>query len=206
MLIIFLLFLMTQTLKGIIMNKLSIADSIWDVILENYESFHKQFPELKFHAQKKTDFEKLYQKEYSSFMTKYMNENTKSLDAHKQAAIIIICCLELNIIDASNCSLSNAKEICLIPQIIAINAALSYMLYCLNQTLAQKHIHKQIDRYYLPITYACDTPYEKSMCRILLYEQNDNNLHFNILELADRLFLLEYINLLQYGIEPSMLK
>ena len=35
------------------MNNLSIADSIWDVILENYESFHKQFPELKFHAQKK---------------------------------------------------------------------------------------------------------------------------------------------------------
>ena len=30
-------------------------------------------------------------------MTKYMNENTKSLDAHKQAAIIIICCLKLNI-------------------------------------------------------------------------------------------------------------
>lgn len=84
------------------------------------------------------------------------------------------------------------------------------MLKCLNDILDVKHINKRIPNYYFPVALACDTPYEKILSRLLIYkkERRDNisDMAVDALDLADRYFLLEYINLLQYGIEPSTLK
>ncbi len=77
----------------------------------------------------------------------------------------------------------------------------------LSERLRKKKISTQVEQYYFPVAFACNTPYGNIMCRILYYEQHkEHGMDFNVLELADRLFLLEYINLLQYGIEPTLLK
>lgn len=134
-----------------------------------------------------------------------MTDDTVVLDSHKQAALLTICCLQLNIIEYSEIP-QDDDELHIIPQMIAVNVGLSYMLQCLNDLLQIKKINKRIERYYFPIALACSTKYEKIMCRILFQEQHEKDLDFNVLELADRYFLLEYINLLQYRIEPTLLK
>ena len=188
-------------------DNMSLTDSVWDALYHGFKEIQMKYPELKFNSDKKGKFNQLYEKTYNEIIEKYITKKTQTLDAHKQAAIIIVCCLKLKVIDVSMCSKhSDNADINLIPQIIAINVGLSYMLECLNRILKSKHIYKHIERYYLPIAFACDTPYEKVMCRLLANEQNSGDLTLVILELADRLFLLEYINLLQYKIEPSLLK
>lgn len=56
----------------------------------------------------------------------------------------------------------------------------------------------------LPNAQSCGTPYMEIMCRNLYYAKNDYKL--NPLDLADRLFLVEYIALTKEGIAPDILK
>lgn len=180
-----------------------IVDEAWSAITEMYEMYKISYPLLVFHNDKKKDFDKLFKAEYKNIMDRFMTEETDKLDSHKQAALLIICFLKLRIIEHS---LDNKDEISIVPQLIAVNTGLSYMLTCLNDRLKEKNIKKKIERYYMPIATACDTPYPEILCRILYQEQHEPDMDFNILELSDRLFLLEYINLLQYGIEAQSLK
>lgn len=180
-----------------------IINEAWSAIAEIYEMYRTRYPSLVFHNDRKNDFDKLFKAEYKNVMDRFMTEETDKLDSHKQAALLIICFLKLGIIEHSP---DNKDEISIVPQLIAVNIGLSYMLICLNDRLKEQNIKKKIERYYMPIATACDTPYPEILCRILYHEQNESDMDFNILELSDRLFLLEYINLLQYGIEPQSLK
>ncbi len=188
-------------------NKIwKITESIWHTISDAYENYKNTCPELIFHNDRKEQFNSLYKKKYTNVMERFMTDGTNELDSHKQAALITICCLQLNIIEYSKPPADNNDELHIIPQIIAIGVGLSYMLQCLNDLLRVQKIKKQIERYYFPVALACNTPYEKIICRILYLEQHEDDMDFNVLELADRYFLLEYLNLLQQGIEPSLLK
>ncbi len=187
-------------------NNWKIIDSVWPIISEGYKNYKKTYPELIFHDEMKEQFNSLYQKKYRDIMNRFMTDDTNILDSHKQAALLTICCLQLNIVEYPEQLQNKGDELCIIPQIIAINVGLSYMLQCLNDLLQAKKIHKHIRQYYFPVALACNTPYDKIICRILYLEQHEDDMDFNVLELADRYFLLEYINLLQHRIEPSMLK
>lgn len=180
-----------------------LSNSIWDTISNAYEEYKLAYPQLIFHRDKKHDFDKRFKERYLDVKIRFMTDNSETLDSHKQAAIITVCILELKIIECPE--EENNDSLCIIPQMIAISVALSYMLECLNSLLKKKR-KKQIDRYYFPVALACDTKYEKIMCRILYQEQHEEDMNFNVLELSDRYFLLEYINLLQHGIEPPLLK
>lgn len=136
-------------------------------------------------------------------MARFMQTDTGAMDAHKQAAILTISCLEANVIEHR---LDDSEKISIVPQSTALNVTLSYMKRCMNDTLKEKGIAKRIDKYYLPVAIACDTPYQEIMCRLLYHEQTEKDMTLNVLELSDRYFLLEYINLLQRGIEPHTLK
>lgn len=182
---------------------LGIIKETWPIIIKSYQIYKKNYPSLIFHDDKQEQFSKLFQKSYYDVIQKFMTEETKTLDAHKQAALLTICFLQLNIIEHP---LENTNEISIIPQMIALDISFTYMLKCLNDSLQKHGIKKKVERYYMPVATACDTPYPEIICRILYYEQNDADMGFNILELSDRYFLIEYINLLQHGIEPHLLK
>lgn len=183
-----------------------LTDKVWETIGAQAEQAKKKYPSLIFHDEKKEEFNQKYKEKYNEIMSRFMTQDTKELDSHKQAAIIIICCLQVGVIEYSESLPDKKDEFLLLPQIIAVNVGLSFMQDCLTQRLKEKGIRKKVEQYYFPVAFACDTPYGNIMCRILYYEQNENDMDFNVLELSDRLFLLEYINLLQYGIDPTYLK
>ena len=180
-----------------------IVSAAWKAIEEGYEECCKKYDRVIFHEDRYEEFERLFMEQYRDVKDRFMVDNTVALDSHKQAAILTICCLEANVIEHIS---DDPNQISIVPQMIAINVALSYMKNCINEVLKDKGINKKIDIYYLPVALACETPYQEIMCRMLYYEQNESDMSFNVLELADRYFLLEYINLLQRGIEPNLLK
>lgn len=180
-----------------------ILDVAWKAVQQGYVECHKKYASLVFHANRDEEFFKCFSELYEDIMRRFMKEGTTELDTHKQAAILTISCLKANVIEYT---LDDSEHISIIPQMIAVNVGLSYMKDCMNDILRRKKIGKHIDKYYLPIAIACGTPYQEIMCRILYHEQNESDMSFNVLELSDRYFLIEYINLLQRGIEPYLLK
>lgn len=184
-------------------SQYNIIESSWKIIEEEYEKCHQKYSELIFHSEKFDEFKQLFINQYNDIMKRFMKEDTTALDPHKQAAILTISCLKANIIEHK---LEDSDKISIIPQMIAVNIGLSYMKDSMNKILKEKKSKKKIKQYYLPIAIACETPYSEIICRILYHEQNEPDMSFNILELSDRYFLLEYINLLQRGIEPHLLK
>lgn len=175
----------------------------WTEIQSEFEQYHKGYPELVFHNDRYDGFRNLFNVKYTDIMNRFMQEDTEALDSHKQAALLTICCLELKIVEHP---MSGSGKISIVPQIIALNVGLNYMLKCLNEKLFAKRIFTKIDKYYFPVAIACETPYIEIMCRLLYHEQNEPGMSFNVLELADRYFLLEYITLLQRRIEPTLLR
>ncbi len=154
-----------------------------------------------YNKEKEEDFVRLYEKKYDELISKFM-KNTKVLDSHKQAALITITCLESEIIKYR---LENNEQFSILPQIIAINIGLSYMMELLNVQLKKK-LYNPIDKYEMPVAIACETPYIEIMSRLLYQAETYSWSGYNVLDLADRYFLLEYITLLQNGIEPLVLK
>lgn len=163
------------------------------------EMFHEKDDTVAFVRENEKNFSEEFKKNYAHIMNQYMKD-TKELDSHKQAAIIVISAMKSGLVTAGYPD----DKITLAPELILVKVALSYMNDILNQKLKQSSRFK-INKFSLPLPLSCDTPYIEVMCRLLYYEQIGKE-HFNILELSDRFFLLEYINLLQNGIEPSLLK
>lgn len=175
----------------------------WKTIQDGYYECHEKYPSLVFHNDKFDEFKNIFEDKYTDVMRRFMRSDIEALDAHKQAAILTISCLEANVIEHK---LTDSKQLSVVPQFIAINVGLSYMQNCINDILKERGIRKKIDKYYFPVAVACDTPYPEIMCRLLYHEQNEQDMSYNVLELAEKYFLLEYINLLQRGIEPYLLK
>lgn len=174
----------------------------WEAIEKECGRLAKKDPTLSFDAGKYNNFEKFFRTHYDSIMERFMRD-TSELDSHKQAAIITVSCLESGAVAVEK---TDEDMINIGPQIIALTVGLSYMNDRLNELLARKHLNYKIDAYTFPVAIACDTPYMEIMSRILYYEETEPDMQYNIMELSDRFFLLEYINLLQHGIEPMLLK
>lgn len=178
-----------------------IIDYTWQQFKEQCEEFKENEPTLVFHTEKYDEYGALFRKKYDDILKRFMKQTTE-LDSHKQAAIITICCLEADVITHE----VDEGSISIIPEIIAVNVGLSYMNDRLNELLKKKRIGKSIPQYILPLAISCETPYMEIICRLLYYNKNEEDMCFNVLELSDRYFLLEYINLIQNGIEPYLLK
>lgn len=150
-----------------------------------------------------------FEKQYKMIKDNFMSEDTKVLDAHKQAALVVGCVLETQIIEQS--STDAEDQIPIGPYVVALNVALSLLEDDIKSRLCvDSYSDKQIS-INMPIPFACNTPYFEIMCRLLYHEdtaQNKNtpwkDLRYNVLEWADRFYLLEYITILTAGINPSV--
>ncbi|MCM1246294.1 MAG: hypothetical protein NC293_11695 [Roseburia sp.] len=181
-----------------------LAKKFWEYI----EARAQEKPDsIIFNSEKKEEFLQSYTKEYKLIINNYMKWGTTSLDSHKCAALFIIQCLKSEIFTLGKWDEEDTK-INIYPQLVAIDIAFAFMLKCLQETLGKKRIKKKIKAYDLPMPYSCDKPYIDVMARILYYEKDKNELglSYNLFELSDRLFLIEYLTLLQNGIEPLRLR
>lgn len=133
-----------------------------------------------------------------------MYDDVQELDRHKLAAIIICSIIKADAIQSIYPY--KAKEYIFDGnEKIALDIGLSYMNASLKKLLSRRPQEgEKFDDFILPKASMCDTEYISIMCRNLCYAKRDYKL--NPIDLANTLFLLEYITLIQVGINPETMK
>lgn len=158
---------------------------------------------------------------YNNILNKYMDDSTEHLDRHKQASILIVSAIKTNIIFSPEYTVSTDEnpypkeaveevndKIFIGLERISLLAGLAYMLNELNEKLEEKGINK-IDLFSFPEPFACNTKYFDVLIRSLYYYQkyaSKSEDDFYVMELANTLFLIEYLTLLKNNIDVSILK
>lgn len=179
------------------------VDSIWTAILKANELYSKSDDiEFDISPEKKKDFSDSFEQEYNRIKETYMASNVNFLDRHKVAAIIICTIIKERII--INKRELDSNSIFMGLEMIALSVGLSYMQRELNDFLRRKGETKLVNSYTMPIAMACDTDYFDILSRNLYFANRDYKL--NPLDVADKLFLLEYITLKEKRIDPLILK
>lgn len=178
-----------------------LIENVWDLLRDEYDKYNQKNPNFKFDQTKKEDFERVFFDKYNFVKTKYMDSSVEDLDRHKVAALIIVSLLEINAF-----SYEGLDDDCIFigAELLSLKAGFAYMVEKLNEKLSQKGCHKKIEKINFPNAQSCETSYMDIMCRNLYYAKEEGKL--NPLDLADRLFLVEYIALLKEEIDPDILK
>ena len=131
-----------------------------------------------------------------------MKDSSKPLDRHKIAAILIISTIRTDVLKSTK---KNENDIFIGNYILATEVGLSYMLQILNEELEKREL-PPIEKYYFPEAFSCKTDYSKIFYRNLYFSNENADWGLNPLDIAERLFLLEYITLLKNEIDTSILK
>ena len=179
-----------------------LVNNIWELILEEYKKYGGNDSKLVFDASQVDNFKLLFESKYNHLKEKYMDKSVKHLDRHKVAALIIVSLLEVSPFSIQ--LPDDGQYISIANELIALKAGLAYMVQSLNKKLEQKNAKKQIETFVFPEAQSCSTSYMEIMCRNLYYAKRDFQL--NPLDLAERLFLIEYISLIKSEINPDILK
>lgn len=157
---------------------------------------------IKIDNSKKDEFTKCFDKYRKYILKHYMSENTRELDRHKNAGIIVVSLIEANVI--LPCVNIPKDKVFLGDKIYALTVALSYMLFDLNETLKNKNL-KSVDKYFFPQSFSCENNFFDVMARNLYYNEENHILDNMVLDLANVFFLIEYITIIKEGIDPIQL-
>lgn len=143
-------------------------------------------------------FKKTFNDLYSQIMKGYMQKGVDNLDRHKVAAIIIVSIIKTVDIDYKNLPKSNVFWGI---ETVAVNIGLNFMCGELNEILKSNGYDGKVEKYDMPNAICCDTCFEDIMIRNLVYSEDNKEWGLNPLSLAENLFLLEYITIIQKGID-----
>lgn len=198
---------------------------IWASIAEYYRNNVAFTDEngIVFDENKEEAFVNTFVDLYERVKSHYMRNDVTDLDHHKQAAIIIYSLIKNSVIYSSNyknveygnnpkqIKLPEGQEYIFIElEKIALKAGLEYMANALNDILRKVGSgEKQIVEYNLPEPISCDNSYFIVLVRQLFYDfhyGNISNDEVYILSLANTLYLIEYMNLIEKKIDISKLK
>lgn len=180
-----------------------IINETWATLKKSCLGYARKDPYIEFDEDGFNRFREQFESLYASILKKYMVSSVTELDRHKLAAIMIISSINAETISYRLDKIP-PKTIFIGGEMIAVEVALSWMIEGLNSALKEKGVRVKIDKYVMPTAFACSTPYFEIFCRNLLYAQKDYVL--NPLDISDKLFLLEYITLLENHIDPTILK
>lgn len=146
-------------------------------------------------------FQKNFKELYNDILNNYMENQNNPLDRHKVAAIIIISIIKAEILKTKK----ENSGLFMGNYILAVEVGLSYMLGELNEKL-KEHEEKEINLFLFPNAISCNTNYFRILYRNLYYANNNKKWGLNPLDIAERLFLIEYRTLEKNGINPDNLK
>ncbi len=195
---------------------------IWESIKEYYlvRQSYASINGIKLDEEKKQKFIDTFVSLYCAIKTNYMQDSVKTLDHHKQAAIIIYSLISSSAITSTKYPHSDYKnnpkeaneqnpnlEVFVEPESVALKVGLEYMLGELNASLAATN-QKKIDNYAFPIPLSCTNDYLVVLIRQLFYDFTYGNIvnpEVYVLSLANTLYLIEYINLLDNEIDVKEL-
>ncbi len=143
-------------------------------------------------------FKKTFNDLYYKILNDYMEESVDNLDRHKVAAVIIISILKTIDIEYNNLP---KTKVLWGKQTVAVNIGLNYMCGELNKILAENGWDGEIEKFDMPNAISCNTSFEDIMIRNLVYAEDNPEWGLNPLTIAENLFLLEYITIIQRGID-----
>ncbi len=180
----------------------NLIKKIWDVINQGAEAITFSNPSVKYNKNSQEAFGKHFTDMYEYLTAKYMMDADEPLDRHKVAAITIISVIRSSVI---TCSKVEKENMFWGNYILATDSALVYMLSEMNKRLKSKN-KKEISSYFFPKAMACETDYYKIFYRNLYFADENSKWGLNPLDIAERLFLIEYITLEKNEIDPSILR
>lgn len=180
-------------------------EKTWSALEHECERWRNQ---IQFRSDRKDAYRKRYESNYTLIQDHFMSDDTKYLDIHKQIAILVISALEACVIEPSQPC--DDDSIAIGSYVVALNVALSYLTDYINKKISKGPYSGKTVSIAKPVAFACDTPYFEIMCRMLYYEDPNQKKGgiphyppgYNILEWADRFYLLEYITILLADINP----
>lgn len=143
-------------------------------------------------------YKKTFNDLYYKILNDYMEESVDNLDRHKVAAVIIISILKTIDIEYNNLP---ETKVLWGKQTVAVNIGLNYMCGELNKILAENGWDGEIEKFDMPNAISCNTSFEDIMIRNLVYAEDNPEWGLNPLTIAENLFLLEYITIIQRGID-----
>lgn len=178
-------------------------DKIWELLEVTVKQIKKQMPDVILDDGSYTRFSNNFKNLYNEIKEHYMESKVKNLDRHKVASSIITSIINSNIIIYQG-EIEQDKEF-FGQYLIAASVGITFMQNQLNQILIEKN-KEPIKSLWFPDPLSCDTPYFEIFCRNLYFSNNNDNWGINPLDIAEKLFLLEYVTLEKCGIDPHVLK
>ncbi len=175
---------------------------LWDNLKERTSLAQKHGWKISVNKSAHGLFQKRFEDLYRTMKDVYMRKGVVRLDRHKVAAVTIIAAIESKAVLYNGAD--EKSQVFLGCEMLATEVALAWMLEQFNLKI-EKAGYKPIGKYRMPEAYTCDTPYFEILCRSLYYAQRDGY-KLNPIDISEKLYLLEYITMLAYGIPQSALK
>jgi len=156
-------------------------------------------------------FEENFNRRQKFVLEQYMDESVKSLDRHKLSAIIIIELVRSNVMTLLQERNDADGNIAIDEYVFATLTGMELLRYWLNKKLIRRNI-PEIAKWEYPMLLACpDNEYYKVFARNLFFTQKSERTEeyatgFNELELAEKLYLFEYISLISNNIDVQQLQ
>lgn len=180
-------------------NKLNkMAKDFWSLIKKSASVYENN--ELVKFQDNFEQFRSSYVEQYKYILDNYMKDKNESLDRHKVAAIIIIAIIKAAVLKPKTLDEKFTGNYAL-----AVDVALNYMLDEVNEILREND-KQRIEGYVFPKATTCKTEYYKIFYRNIYYIEKNAEWTLNPLDIAERLFLLEYITLLENKMDPNTIK
>lgn len=190
----------------------STINQFWSALEKAVRYYKGLDHNIHFDSSKKDVFFETVTERYNSIKDCYMipeivdeekedSEKRNHLDRHKVAAIFIVVAIENRLISYS-ADIPDGKKFmgC---EMFVTEVAWNWMVGELDDALQKAGSDQHIDDLVLPIAFACPTTYFDIFCRELYYANEKGKLFE--LDIAENLFLLEYITLLRKNIDPNIL-
>ena len=181
-----------------------IVEKTWSMLDKAIKGIGRSADFMYVDSSAKEAFEDRFNNLYNHILNDYMKDTVEALDRHKVASIITVALIEADVIKFIGEIPSEKKFFG--NYLVAASIGISYMQDRLNKKLIEKGENPIGKLWMPPYALSCDTPYFEIMCRNLYYSNNEFGWGLNPLEMADKLFILEYITLEKNGINPLILK
>lgn len=181
-----------------------LTNEIWDIVKIGADAMCAEDSKIRFKESQKHVFENSCKKIYDDIL-EYMEDKKNPLDRHKMTAIFIISVIKAEVLETTN---KDEDAVFVGNYVLASEVGFSYMRKALNEKLEEKLEGKTepIQEFYFPQANSCSTDYFRIFYRNLYFANTNSEWNLNPLDIAERLFLIEYLTLEHNQIQPDILK
>lgn len=180
-----------------------IKRQVWEMFISVAEQMIQDDSDIVLNYAAEQHFSDSFDALYKYIKEEYMKDDVVYLDRHKVAAIVIIAFVRTNALGygkplGSSMFWGNYK--------LSISVGLSYMLVMLNNELRENGCKTTITKYIMPVVFMDDISYIDVLARNIYISEIQKKSDSNVIDLAEKLFLLECITMEKYNISPHALK